>query len=99
MVLRRLRSCLGCCQLRLQPGTALSQKVQVGIGSCCCSPLVSQLRMGCCKLLAQETASIRQESKQYKDCTSALGMEPCHINVANVYTKEHAFLFPGVLEW
>ena len=63
-MLRWLCSCLGRCQLGLQPGTALSQKLQIGIGSCSCSALVSQLRVGRRKLLAQNTASIRQGSKQ-----------------------------------
>lgn len=53
MVLRWLCSCLSCRQLSLQPGTALSQKLQVGICGCCGSPLVSQVRLGCCKLLAK----------------------------------------------
>ena len=37
--------CSGCCQLHFQPGAALAQDFQIGIGRSSCSALLPELGM------------------------------------------------------
>lgn len=62
-VVVELWSCFGRSQLSFQPGAALAQEFQVGIRSCCCSPLVSQL--GICR---RQLLVYNQSSRQAMRC-------------------------------